>query len=283
MNADVAATDPAIHYYDGDYPSSDWSEYSENFDSTTEFQGIAHDVPRYEELAKEHGSPILELCCGTGRVSLPLAHRGFSVVGVDICAAMLDRFRENLHRRPPDARKRVDLVHSDVCELSLGRSDFPLAIVPFNSLLCIPDFGAQRRALRSIAQHLAPGGHLILDLVNPLALKIQGDPVPKPFFTRKNPHTGNTYTRFAMCDPFDDDHRQRLHGWYDEVDQRDGTVKRTSYALHWRPIFRFEIELMLKESGLSIVTLEGGHRREPYTAKSDRMFVVARKEQEIRD
>ncbi|HSE40124.1 MAG TPA: hypothetical protein VLH08_05110, partial [Acidobacteriota bacterium] len=95
-------------------------------------------------------------------------------------------------------------------------------------------------------------------------------------FTRKNRITGNTYTRFAMMGAFDADQKQRLYGWYDEIFP-DGTVKRQHYSLFWRPIFRFEIELMLRDAGFELISIEGGHRKEPFTAQSPRMFIVAGK------
>ncbi|MBI3925396.1 MAG: class I SAM-dependent methyltransferase [Armatimonadetes bacterium] len=268
MNAGLAERHASVLYYDGDYPSADDPV---NFDSTTVFQGIAHDVPRYLEMARETGGPILELCCGSGRVLLPLARAGYAVTGVDLSSELLDQLRRKL-----SGSETVRLVEQDITQLDLGSERFPLAIVAFNSLLCIPDFAAQRRALEAIARHLEPGGRLVMDLVNPLRLKIDGDPVARPFFTRVNPHTGNTYTRFAMVDPFDEQHRQRLHGWYDELDG-EGRVTRRFYSLHWRPIFRHELELMLETAGLSIESIEGGHQHEAYTAQSPRMLVQARR------
>ena len=102
------------------------------------------------------------------------------------------------------------------------------------------------------------------------------DATPKPFFTRKNRISGNTYTRFAMMGPFDSNHKQQLYGWYDEI-LPDGSVKRLQYSLYWRPIFRFEIELMLREAGMRLLQIEGGHRKEPYTLQSPRMFLIAEK------
>jgi ubiquinone/menaquinone biosynthesis C-methylase UbiE len=272
MNANLPDHDPTIEYYDSDYPSRD-GVYPENFDETTEYQGVAHDVERYLAIARGTGGPILELCCGTGRIALPLARAGFDVTAVDVSAGMLDRLREKL---TPEDAARVTLVHQDVTRLDLARRDFAIAIIGFNSLPCIPDFALQRRALEATARHLAPRGLFVIDAVNPLALPVHGDPVPKPFFTRRNVHTGHVYTRFAMMGEMDADQRQRLHGWYDET-APDGTVKRRPYSLFWRPIARFELQLMLEGAGFVIDALEGGHRGEPFTARSPRMLVQARR------
>ena len=276
MNSDVCASDPCVIFYDGDYPSKTFSKYPENFDETTKYQGLHGDVDRYLELFKVHGGPVLELCCGTGRVGIPLAKAGAEITCVDIAESMLSRFAKNIERIDGNLNKQIELVHQDVTKLKLGHQNYRLALIPFNSLLCIPSFTGQMAALSAIANHLAPDSRLVLDIVNPLRLKIDGDPIPKPFFTRKNPNNGNTYTRFAMCDAFDSDHKQRLHGWYDEIDQ-NGHLMRSHYSMHWRPIFRSEIVLMLEKAGLTIETIEGGHSKEAYTAQSSRMLIIAMK------
>lgn len=270
------AEDPSLHYYDGDYPSEHHAVFRENFDETTRFQGLMHDVERYRAIAKGVSSSILELCCGTGRVTIPLARDGHDVTGVDLSSELLRQLRHNVERAAPEARDRLHLIEADVTSMALERRDFALAIVAFNSLLCIADFEGQRQAIRRVHQHLRPGGLLVIDAVNPVKLKLEGDVTPKPFFTRKNPHTGNRYTRFAMCDALDQEQRQRLHGWYDEV-EGDGRVRRRAYSLTWRPIFRFELELMLREAGFVIEAIEGGHQGEPFSAASPRMLVHARR------
>lgn len=277
MNPGIGADDPSIYYYDSDYPSPYDTLFPENFDQTTEFQGLAFDIPRYRELVAEIGGPVLELCCGTGRVAIPLARDGFEVTGVDVNGAMLQRFRTALELEEQAVAKRISLIEQDITKLTINGNRFQTAILAFNSLLCIPDFNGQRAALTSACAQLKSGGRLLIDIVNPLKLKIEGNPVATPFFTRKDRNTGNTYTRFAMMGPFDADHKQQLYGWYDEITS-EGLVKRRHYSVCWRPIFRFEIELMLREAGLEMLQIEGGQRKEAYTAQSPRMLLIAGKE-----
>jgi SAM-dependent methyltransferase len=276
MNPGLGNNHPSIDYYDSDYPSPYDTIFPENFDRITEYQGIAFDIERYREIVKESGGPVLELCCGTGRVAIPLAREGYDVTGVDISPAMLQKFKNALEKEEPAVNNRITLLEQDITQLSLGEKRFQIGILAFNSLLCIPDFHQQRAVLHAVASHLIAGAKLLIDIVNPLQLKLDGDPVPKPFFTRKDRNTGNIYTRFFTMGPFETDHKQQLAGWYDEITP-EGFVKRRHYSLFWRPIFRFEIELMLQEAGFRLLQIEGGHRKEPYTAKSSRMFLIAEK------
>ena len=53
----------------------------------------------YLELAREYGGPVLELGCGTGRITLPLARQGVDVTGMDASRAMLEVLRAKLADR----------------------------------------------------------------------------------------------------------------------------------------------------------------------------------------
>jgi len=269
--------DSAInHYYDSDFPAERFCRYPENFDATTHYQGLRYDVARYIEMAHETGGPVLEPCCGTGRVALPLAEAGFDVVGVDLSSELLRQFRSKLESESTELGRRIEIIEQDITQLDLARRDFPLVILAFNSLLCLTGFTDQCLSLEALAAHMKHDGLLLLDIVSPLQLPIAGDSVPKPFFTRRNPHTGRKYTRFAALSPFDESHRQDLYGWYDEVAD-NGAVTRRQYAVTWRPVFRYEIQLMLERAGLRIERIEGGHQGEPFTVNSPRMFIHARK------
>src|ERR1051326_2942980 len=46
--------------------------------------------PFYRDIASQPGGPVLELACGTGRLTLPVAADGHEVVAVDASTAMLD-------------------------------------------------------------------------------------------------------------------------------------------------------------------------------------------------
>jgi SAM-dependent methyltransferase len=276
MNAGLKDEDPSFYFYESDYPGLDQSAAPETLEDALLLHNLESDVRKYREIAIETGGPILELCCGAGRVAIPLAKDGLEVTGVDYSGGMLEKFNENLSHLPAEVASRISLFQQDVCHLDLEDKSFNLALLPFNSLLCIPDFELQCSALRSIADHLAPKAALVVDVINPFVLNPQGEPIPRLLLTRKHIKSGNLYSKFGMLGPLDGAQCQKVFGWYDEIDN-EGRVKRYSYSYFWRVIFRFELELMLNQAGFSIEHVNGGYFGGDFTAQSVNMVIQARK------
>lgn len=275
MNASITdPLHPSILYYDSDYPSAFFSTYPENFDALVIQQGIADDVAKYQKLTEQYGRTVLELCCGTGRIAIPLVMSGCNLTAVDISSPLLKRFQSKIEEIDNFPHKRLTIVKQDVSKLNLAKTDFDIVICAFNSLLCIPDFELQLQTLCGAARHLKTNGILALDIWNPLALNLHREEPPESYYTRKRIDNGNVYTRFAGTGPMNVKQVQPVYGWYDEI-LGDGKVKRTSYTMEWRIIFRYEIELMLQKAGFQTKNVFGGNHDEVFQNSSQKMFIEA--------
>lgn len=275
MNKDVPDTDASILYYDGDYPSLEIGSPRAEDAATLARIGILGDVSFYREQAAGCGGPVLEIGCGTGRLTIPLARAGHEVWAVDVSAAMLGQLDAKLEAESAEVRRRVHVVRQDAAALDLPVRGFGFAAIPFNVLMLIADFEAERRTLAAAAAHLAPGGRLALDVMNPLTLPLDADRKAAPSEPRRNPRTGNQYVKNTLASRLDEQQCQRLYGWYDEL-QPNGTIEVSEYSFTWRMIFRFELELMLGQAGFAIERLAGDFEDQPWTVDSRRMVVTAR-------
>ena len=133
------------------------------------------DLDYWVELAGEGGEPILDLGCGTGRVSLHLARRGRRVLGIDREPA----FVGELNRRAVQEELPAFAEVGDAVSLDLGEARFPLAVLPMQLIELIPGRAARLGCLRGIAAHLAPGGMAALALVGELVeVADAGPPLP---------------------------------------------------------------------------------------------------------
>ena len=121
------------------------------------------DVDLYLALADRVDGPVLELAAGSGRVAVPLAAAGHTVVAVDLDAAMLDRSRDRA-REAGLADDRLELVEADLLAFQHPRAGtFGLAFIALNSIMLLASRDAQQRALAVLADHLAPGGIAVVD------------------------------------------------------------------------------------------------------------------------
>jgi SAM-dependent methyltransferase len=125
---------------------------------------VTADIPFYRRAAVSD-SDVLELMCGTGRVSLPLAAAEVRLTCVDASSAMLAILKEKLARLP-ELAGNVRVVQMDVRQLALGRQ-FDLVLLPFQSFGEIVSADDQQQALTRIRQHMKDGGQFICTAHNP--------------------------------------------------------------------------------------------------------------------
>ena len=120
------------------------------------------DEDLYLEFAKRFGSPILELACGTGRITLMLAQAGYEITGVELSPEMLEIAQEKLRQLPEDVQSKVSLNQGDITNFQLDKK-FAMVIIPwsFKFLLTTED---QLACLRQVREHLTDDGVFILDL-----------------------------------------------------------------------------------------------------------------------
>src|SRR5687767_5835161 len=89
-----------------------WDEYAPFYDWENARTLGRRDVPFWRTVALNTGGPLLELGCGTGRISIPLARAGVPIVGIDRSEPMLARARQRVKRAK--LGRRVRLVRGDI-------------------------------------------------------------------------------------------------------------------------------------------------------------------------
>jgi ubiquinone/menaquinone biosynthesis C-methylase UbiE len=127
--------------------------------------GLAGDVAFYCALAEETGGRVLELGCGTGRISLAIARSGIPVIGLDNAPAMLAAARQK-----GDDCSNPRWVEADMRDFSLGQR-FGLILIPYRGFQHLDSFADRESTLACIVRHLNLGGRLALDLTNPEILR----------------------------------------------------------------------------------------------------------------
>jgi len=138
-----------------------------------ECASYAADLGLWRELAGERGGPVLDLGCGTGRVALDLAARGFEVTGVDADRLLADALSERARARSLSATGHA----VDARSLALG-ARYPLAIAPMQVVQLLGGARGRRAMLESVRGHLVPGALLAIALADPFDGVPAGDALP---------------------------------------------------------------------------------------------------------
>lgn len=130
-------------------------------------RSVTEDVSFYVEQAERVApGPIVELAVGTGRIAVPIAAAGVSVIGVDSSLGMLEICRERAE--VAGVGELVDLRYGDLREPPVSER-VELVICPFRSYLHLHTDEERLGALRAARELLVPDGRLVFDVFAPAA------------------------------------------------------------------------------------------------------------------
>jgi SAM-dependent methyltransferase len=248
--------------------TDDYAILAEFYDDIYAFR--TQDVAFYAARARELPGPILEAGCGTGRITLPLIETGQEIYGVDASPAMLLLLRHKL----ADRLEALARIHEgDMRSFDLGKK-FMQVFVPFRAFLHLDTIDEQLAALRNFSRQLLSAGRLIVDIFAP-SYRLMSQGQMRTSLPAQHLADGRIIT---VADNVTYSHReQRL-----EVERHidtvfpDGVLKRRIEHFHLRYIFRYEMELLLLQSGFQLETVYGDFERRPYDYHSGEMIFIAR-------
>lgn len=224
------------------------------------------DLPYWEKLARQHGSPILELGCGSGRVLLHLAAQGFALVGVDNDPSALAFLEARL---PGDPRPKPELLLADMRGLRLDRR-FPLVILPCNTYSMFTAVERQS-VLARVRQHLAPGGCFALSLPNPftlLDLPVRSDFELEESFS--DPLSGSQVQVFSAWRKYGS---KLVVRWQYELLLPDGRVERDGLKARHYLVDLETYQTEFAQAGFEMQTTSGDFSGTPFSDESPYMIV----------
>ena len=254
----------------------------------------------FEKFLPARPQIVLDLACGTGRMTFPLADRGYDMIGIDGSADMLseafDKNTERTDRLYEEACARLgvdpDGEFSDAAMEELTRHPAPLflqqdmrnfelygtvdaTVCCLDSLNYLCGDGDLLACLRCIHLYLAPGGLLVFDVNSP----------------HKFTHTygNNAY----ILEDEDEDGRAFFCGWQNEYDpesrlcrfylslftedeDEDGRYVRSDEEQTERCYDESELRTALDEAGFDLCGMYADFDFSPVTETTERWYVVAR-------
>lgn len=201
--------------------------YDEDMGRNADARSVGWYVSHAAAAVAQAGGPVLELGCGTGRITLPLAASGLDVVAIDRSRPMLDVLSRKLAAARPDARVRP--VALDMRWLDFDTC-FAAILCPFSTLGYLVDTAERTRTLASVKRYLAAGGMFLLDMFIPdPALDGEGAGVQVQDYRRRLPpgpwHPAVTLVRSKQVMRADQPGVNAIHRSYRFLDDGDATVR----------------------------------------------------------
>lgn len=124
-----------------------------------------YDIDFYKSFVDSH-TDVLEIGCGTGRVTIPLLEKCKSITAMDLSRSMLDILVNKIDSLDNDKKNKINTLRGDMTNFSLNKK-YDLVIFPgitFQSLTSDQD---RLKCLANIKKHLKRDGKVIIDLFNP--------------------------------------------------------------------------------------------------------------------
>ena len=136
-----------------------------------EHLGDEEDIAFYVSLVRSlRPRRVMELGCGTGRITLPLAEEGarsgFEVIGLDNQPQMLERAKQSLANAQPEVRRCVQFFEGDMRTFS-AEAKLDLIAVPCASLSHVLELEDQIAIFKRCYANLNPGGRFIVEVNMP--------------------------------------------------------------------------------------------------------------------
>jgi SAM-dependent methyltransferase len=255
-----------------------------HYDALNSF--LVADIPFYLEeakraagLAETHppaksagrmGQPVLELACGTGRLTIPIAQSGVEIVGLDLSPSML------AHARAKAAATGVaiEFVESDCRTFDLGRK-FGLIFMAFNSMQHLHDYASLAALFANVRKHLVEGGRFIFDVFNPkveILARASGD---RRLEREYQDPEGKCMMAFEHSATYDDASQvSHIKCYFVRRGANGEELDVGEEELHLRSFFPQELDLLVHSQGFEIVEKFGNFERKPFGSRDPKQVVV---------
>jgi len=239
------------------------------------YRALANDV-------KDQGGSILEVGCGTGRVTLQLAQVGVPIVGMDLSPAMLA-----VARQKSLGLANVRWVEGDMQSFELGER-FDLVLIPGHSFQFMLTPADQVACLTCISRHLTTNGKLVIHINHDdpvwLANLTQGQGTDFELRAEYRQDSGLASVRKWTAWSYEPitQTASAVDAW--EFIGEDGSVKERQESAPKRLhcAFPFEMEHLLARVGFELETVYGDFFGQALHATSPEMIWGARLGQQSR-
>ena len=273
-----------------------WDEYAPFYDWENAQTLGRRDIPFWQGVAARARGRVLELGCGTGRVSLPVAAAGVDLVGIDRSAPMLAKAlaRSARARREPSSNRRSFaaarpplpspqsplphpqsplpvFVRGDIRSLPFNAQSFAAVIAPYGILQSLIRHRDLADALDSVARVVARGGLFGIDLVPDV-------PKWREYRNRVQLRGRSEGAHLTLVESVSQDRRRHLTTFEQRyLERRGGRTREHRFDLVFRTIGVSAMTKRLERAGFAVEAVLGDYHGGPWDERADVWIILAKK------
>ena len=215
-------------------------------------------------LPKNKDARILELCCGTGRLTLPIAKDGYNISGVDYTSSMLEQAKV----KASEGGLEVEFIEADIRTLDLPEK-YDLIFIPFNSIHHLYKNEDLFKAFNVVKNHLKEGGLFLLDCFNPnIQFIVEGEKEQKEIAEYTTKDGREVLIKQTMR--YENKTQINRIEWHYFINGEFNSIQN----LDMRVFFPQELDSYLEWIGFNIIHKFGGFEEEAFNDNSEKQIFV---------
>lgn len=219
----------------------------------------------WRKIAELYGDPILELGCGTGKISIPLAKAGYEILGIDNSKTMLDYASYKSEQEEVNIQwSLMNMTHFDLDQR------FKLVILPSNNIGHLHTLDEVDGCFASIRRHLEPDGVFVIDMFVPSRMA-SGDERHEVLAEYNAPDGSGTCKLTGMNTYEPDTQINRCKTCHKVPNKPD-----VYGSLDLKMYYPQELYALLIHNGFQVAEQYGNYRMNPFNSQSRRQIYIAK-------
>jgi ubiquinone/menaquinone biosynthesis C-methylase UbiE len=222
----------------------------------------------YRRQVARYGDPVLELACGSGRLTIPLANEGTNITGLDISEEMLNGAK----LKASQDRVNVRFLQGDMRSFDLGEK-FKFIFVPAQSLSHLYTREEIESCFTCVRRHLADEGRFLIELFNSSVRMLARESDRRyPVDQYVDPKTGS---QVFVNEEINYDAASQINHirWFFRT---EGSNKETVLSFEMRQFFPQEIDALLWYNNFLIEHKYGNFDEREFSRDAPKQLIICR-------
>ena len=220
----------------------------------------------YRQQVARYGEPVLELACGSGRLTIPLARDGVTITGMDISEEMLHLAKV----KASQSGVNIPFIQGDMRSFDLGEK-FKFIFIPAQSLSHLHTRAELEDCFSCVRRHLAEEGRLLIELFNSSVSLLAREPDRRYAVDQYEDPRGGFQVFVTEEVRYDAASQVNHIKWFF---REEGSKEETVLSFEMRQFFPQEIDALLWYNGFLIEHKYGSFDEGEFSSESPKQLII---------